>query len=315
MNRIHALVLLAVLCVPAGASPREILKASTAELQATPGNDALREKIIRLAKTITPAPPVPEEVARRMARGEAALEMAKDENAAGKAVLEFQAAANAAPWLAKPYHQLGAAQEKAGKAGDAIKSFRFYLLAAPNAKDAADVKKRLYKLEFIAEQAVEQAAAQAAARNAARNAEAAARAAEENRFLIVPGRSAGSLALGMPLSRAEEILGKPRSVIAFDDGDGGIYNFGSVTIVYDGPRTVYRVYVESPDYRTATGISVGSTFDSARREFGAPVKEMEIKEGETRRSCFSNGLETTTDVLRGIIVKIQVGYRCEKWAW
>jgi hypothetical protein len=79
-----------------------------------------------------------------------------------KAAAEFAAACDAAPWAAGPYFNLGLAQEKAGRPADAMASFKRYLLAAPDAKDAAEVRKRVYKLEFAAEEGARKAAEESA---------------------------------------------------------------------------------------------------------------------------------------------------------
>ena len=147
-------------------SPRAELKQLVAELQTSPDNRALREKIIKLALTLKPAPAVPEEAERRMARGEVAVERAKDAEGFRAAAAEFQAAADAAPWLAGAYFNLAVAQEKATRYADAIRSFKLYLLAAPAAKDADAVKKKIYKLEFSLEDVAKAASPEAvAARN------------------------------------------------------------------------------------------------------------------------------------------------------
>ncbi len=149
------IVVFTFLVLAAGAnaqSPREQLQQMVEQLQKTPTDNALREKIIKLAAEIKPALALPEEAERRMARGEAAFERAKEPAEYANAVREFQAAATAAPWFATPYFNIGVAEEKADHPKEAMESFRWYLLAAPDAKDAAEVKKRLFKLEYAAEQ-------------------------------------------------------------------------------------------------------------------------------------------------------------------
>lgn len=168
------LVLLALLAATAYAeSPGDQLNQMVQQLQKTPDDDALREKIIKLAQNLKPVSAVPEEAERRMARGEAAFESAKDVSGFENAIREFQAAANTAPWYSNAYFNLGIAQEKAGKAKVAMESFRFYLLSSPDGKDAADVKKRIYKLEYAAEQSAKEDDKKAQKDNAA---------AEQERF-------------------------------------------------------------------------------------------------------------------------------------
>ena len=131
-----------------GASPDE-LKQYIEDLKKNPGDKALREKIIRM--TIKSAPAVPEEAERNMARGTAFAQKAGDNAGYNKAISEFEAAANAAPWLSLAYFNLGVMQEKAGHFNEAIQSLKFYLLSNPDAKNARDVKNKIYALEADAE--------------------------------------------------------------------------------------------------------------------------------------------------------------------
>jgi hypothetical protein len=120
-------------------------------LKKNPGDNALREKIIKLALNTKPAPAVPEEAERNMARGTAFAQKAADSAGYKKAIAEFESAANAAPWLALAYYNLGVVQEKAGLYNEAIQSLKFYLMAAPDAKNSRDVKNKIYALEVDAE--------------------------------------------------------------------------------------------------------------------------------------------------------------------
>lgn len=135
---------------------REALTLYLGALQSeTPGSardGELRERIIGLAGKMRPPPPLPESAERFLARGEAAVERARTPADFALAVKEFQAATTAAPWHSAGYFNLGVVQEKAGQPKEAIASFKRYLLAAPDAPDSAQVKKRLYKLEYEAEQ-------------------------------------------------------------------------------------------------------------------------------------------------------------------
>ncbi len=120
-------------------------------LKKNPADNALREKIIKSALGMKSAPAVPEEAERNMARGTAFAQKAADAAGYKRAIAEFEAASNAAPWLAIAYYDLGVVQEKAGLYQEAIKSLKFYLLASPNAKNAREVKNKIYALEVDAE--------------------------------------------------------------------------------------------------------------------------------------------------------------------
>jgi tetratricopeptide (TPR) repeat protein len=123
------------------------------ELQKNPGDAALREKLIKFARTIKPMPLIPEAFERYMARGKAAFEMAKNSEGFASAVAEFEKGVDAAPWITAGYYNLGQAQESAGQFAQAIRSFKFYLVANPSVSDARTVKNRIYGLEYKLEQA------------------------------------------------------------------------------------------------------------------------------------------------------------------
>jgi tetratricopeptide (TPR) repeat protein len=144
---------------------RQALRHYVAALQTTSegsdGDQQLRERIIALAQKVKPAPSVPDEARTHFGRGQAGFEIAKDSDDFRRAAAEFQQALKLAPWLANGYFNLGRVQDKLGQNEEAIKSFKLYLLAAPSASDADDVKTRIAGLEYKIErqQADERAAA------------------------------------------------------------------------------------------------------------------------------------------------------------
>lgn len=91
---------------------------------------------------------VPEEAVRHMTKGEAAVETAQSQGDYQSAISEFKQACLLAPNWPDPYYNLASVQETAGEYEEAIKNFQKYLTLAPNAEDAADVQKRIYKLEY-----------------------------------------------------------------------------------------------------------------------------------------------------------------------
>jgi tetratricopeptide (TPR) repeat protein len=143
-------------------------------LKKNPRDNALREKIIKLALTMKPAPTVPENAERNMARGTTFAQKAVDTAGYKRAIAEFEAATNSAPWLALAYYNLGVVQEQADLYAETIQSLKFYLMAAPDAKNAREVKNKIYALEADVEDL-----------KAVKNAPAAPPAAPE----AVPGKS------------------------------------------------------------------------------------------------------------------------------
>jgi hypothetical protein len=161
-TRLFIAVLIFACILPgiASAAPKKAAGASAetfdqyvADLKKNPGDKALREKIIKLAQSMKPAPAVPEDAERNMARGVAFFTKATDNAGYRKAIVEFEAATNAAPWLDKAYYNLGVAQEKAGMSKEAIRSLKLYLLADPNAKNTREVRNQIYMLEANVEDA------------------------------------------------------------------------------------------------------------------------------------------------------------------
>jgi tetratricopeptide (TPR) repeat protein len=129
----------------------EILKQYISDLQKNPNDNALREKIIKHAQTMKPAPEIPEEAQRHLGRGQAAVEIAKTSEDFFLAISEFKKVLRLAPWLANAYFNLAVVQEKAGQFNEAMQNYKLYLLAAPSASDAQEVKTRIYGLELKAE--------------------------------------------------------------------------------------------------------------------------------------------------------------------
>lgn len=76
---IAAFTLLTLTASAYAQSPREQLNQLTAQLQQTPTDNVLRERIIKLGAEIKPAPAIPEEARRPFVRANTALKDAKTE--------------------------------------------------------------------------------------------------------------------------------------------------------------------------------------------------------------------------------------------
>lgn len=143
-------------------SPREQLRQLVRQLQNSPNDNALREQIIKLAIRITPAPTMPDEAERHIARGTEAFKEAKSTADYQAAVQEFQQATLAAPWSADTYFNLGLAQDKAEDFEASLRSLKLAQLASPGSKDIKDL---YYKVEYQRDKAPEQKAAAAMEQN------------------------------------------------------------------------------------------------------------------------------------------------------
>lgn len=135
------------------AGDTDVLNKYLAELKAKPDALELRAKIISFVQSMKSTPPTPEDAVRAITRGTAVLNTAKDKEGYERAIFELQEAITAAPWIAEAYQNLAIAQEKAGYYADAIQNLQYCLLVNPRARDAQDIKKKLYELEVYAESA------------------------------------------------------------------------------------------------------------------------------------------------------------------
>lgn len=126
------------------------------DLQKNPADIALREKIIKHVQTMSPAPAIPLEAERYEGRAEFAIKNAKSEADFLDAAKEYGKALLIAPWAPAYYFNQGIAYEKGGNLKEAKQSFEFYLLAAPNAQDAKEVRKRIAGLEYAMEKAAKE---------------------------------------------------------------------------------------------------------------------------------------------------------------
>jgi hypothetical protein len=108
--------------------------------------------VLLVCVSVTLADTVSEEAQRYMARGMAAIEMAKTPKDYERAVREFEQAAKLEPNWPDAYFNLGSVQAKAGNYGEAMRHYKRYLELVPNAPDAANVRAEIYKLEYRAEE-------------------------------------------------------------------------------------------------------------------------------------------------------------------
>lgn len=131
-------------------TPREELQQMVDQLQKTPTDNVLREKIIKLVPTLKPSPILPPEAERRMARGAAAFKGSVSAADYQDAAKEFEQATLAAPWYGDAYFNLGVAQDRAANFEGALRSLKLAQLAAPDSKE---IKALIYEVEYRQEKA------------------------------------------------------------------------------------------------------------------------------------------------------------------
>jgi len=134
-------------------TPREQLKQMVEQLQKSPNDNALREKIIKLAPTLKPSPAIPDTAVTFEGRAQFAFKSAKSEGDYLAAAQEYEKAVAAAPWVPGYYTDLCTIYEKAGKFEDAKRHCGFYLIGLTDPAQMTDVKRRIAGLEFGIEKA------------------------------------------------------------------------------------------------------------------------------------------------------------------
>ena len=142
---ILALALVTTLARAQETNSSEQLTQWVGQLQKSPTDRALREKIIKLALELQPAPAVPPEARRPFVMGVTYQKEAKSPEDFGLAVKAFQDASAAAPWWGDAYYNLSVALESAKRYDEAKDALTLYLLTKPT--DAEQAQERLYALD------------------------------------------------------------------------------------------------------------------------------------------------------------------------
>jgi hypothetical protein len=135
----------------AAANPGEQLKQYLDQLQQNPGDDALRTRIIALALALNPKPATPDGAWEASGKGGFLLENGKGMSDFVSGAAAFGQASVLAPWVPDFYFNQGVLWERAENYQEAIKSFRWYVKAAPGGDDRTDVLLRIGRLQAIAE--------------------------------------------------------------------------------------------------------------------------------------------------------------------
>ena len=141
-------------------SPREQLNQMVQQLQKSPGDNALREKIIKLARTMKPSPAVPDTAVAFEGRAQFAFKSAKSEGDFLAAAQEYEKAVTAAPWVPGYYADLCTIYEKVNKFEDAKRNCEFYLIGLSDPVQMTEAKRRIGGLTYGMEQSSASAVAE-----------------------------------------------------------------------------------------------------------------------------------------------------------
>ncbi len=129
------------------ATPQNTLNQYIVELQKNPNDNALREKIIRLARTIKPPPAITEDARRYLIQGGAYVKSAKSQKGYELAVKEYEKVLLIAPWWPEAYNNYSVALELAGRFDEAVKALNLYILTNPGVKETRYAQDRIYEID------------------------------------------------------------------------------------------------------------------------------------------------------------------------
>ena len=120
-----------------------------AEFKGHSDNEIVRAAIINLA--LKQHPPVPAEAEAAAGRASYIFKNSTSTEDKLRAAKEFIAAIELAPWVANYYFNLCTVLEKTPYAAQALHACKLYLVAAPNAADAGEMKQRIAGLQYAAD--------------------------------------------------------------------------------------------------------------------------------------------------------------------
>lgn len=227
-------------------SPREQLNQMVEQLQKTPSDNALREKIIKLAAGIKPMPIIPPEAKRPFVMAATYQKEAKKPSDFALAIAAYQDALKIVPWWGDAYYNLSVSLESAGRLEEAKDALALYLLTKPS--DAEEAQNRLYALD-------------------AKKTLAAKQASEAASVLIVPGKSIGPIRLGMKTDEVQRLLGAPDSI-----GPTGVGLYKRLALNLSSHNgVVTHIFALDDRYSTSEGVKVGITEAATDPKMGAPT--------------------------------------------
>ena len=118
----------------------------------SPGNSIMREKLLRLAATLTPAPPATDEARQYLLLASQKMKAASTPDALLAPITLLRKATEVAPWWPNAYYNLSVALEMSDKFREAETQLNYYLLVKP---DDAQARTRLKVIQTEKEAAAQ----------------------------------------------------------------------------------------------------------------------------------------------------------------
>ena len=136
----------------ADSAARKQLAAYMVDFRTNPEDAELRDEIIALAKTLKPAPVVPQAAQADFAKAVAQLKSAATADAFNTAAKLFEQVAAKAPWYADAYYNAASAYAKAADYGSAKRNLTLYMAAVrpgANTQDAENLQREVDRQQAV----------------------------------------------------------------------------------------------------------------------------------------------------------------------
>jgi cytohesin len=147
-NKEAVIAILQAAMIKKAGNPDMFLQQQLASFKGHSGNEDLRKSIIDLTLKMRPAPVVPAEAEAAAGRGAYIFKNANSMDDKLSSAKEYLAAIELAPWVANYYYNLCTVLEKTPYTQQALHACKLYLIAAPNAADAGDMRQRIAGLQY-----------------------------------------------------------------------------------------------------------------------------------------------------------------------
>ena len=120
--------------------PREAFASYLKLFQQNPGNDFLREKVIRTSLALPERPAVPEEARQLFVTASAQIQQASSPQAMRLPIGLLRKSLEFAPWWGNAYYNLSHALELSEQYDEALKQLDYYLMLNPPEEDAREAR-------------------------------------------------------------------------------------------------------------------------------------------------------------------------------
>lgn len=255
-------------------NPLKQLQKLTAQFKKNPTDDALRIKIIKLAKNIKPSPPISENAVSSLEKGNLTMKNAKDASGFELSIAAFKESVISAPWWGEAYFGLAEAQDAENKYADAIATLKIYQLTLNSeSADVQEIQNKIYSLEAKIELALKSKKAPQ----------------------IIAGKSIGNIEIGMSPEKLRELLGAPSKSDSTEPWQQNLWwkTTGFKASVKTSLNAVDSVQVSdmATQYRTAEGIGIGTPESEIIPKIGEPDRDGRLKNEEKILYCYRSGLK------------------------